>query len=616
MGIAALMKRIARSQVAAAGIIVLVCLAVYDDTLANGFVHDDHDQIINNPWITHFRHLPTIIFSSVWSFQGDPQALSNYYRPVMYIIYMVEHHLFNLSPWGWHLVNILLHSANSIMVFILFSRLSILPELQGKRAHEGSVLPSSVFPLLAALLFATHPVNSEAVAWVACVPELSFTLFFLLALYLHIKSRDKNSAVPVYTLLSVASFFLAALSKETALTFPLVLIAYDYCNANYRVRSVLKNYKRYALYGIAIAVYFTIRFYAMGGVVPREAIHQYLTTFQNFMNIFPILTDYCKLLLFPNNLSHFHAFNPAYTFFSANILLPILFTLSLLVASLYCIKTRRIAALYIFFLALIMIPLLPALYIPGLGKNIFAERYLYLPSIGFIGVISLLFQRVTHLLSNSRGISWIPIAVLLTVIGTYSYGTAQRSGVWKDDFTLWESVIAEDPENYFAIYKLGNLYLNSHQPDEAITTLRRALEANSRRTHPDLGNASYSFLNMGEAYKQKGLLDEAIRQYKKVLSLAPDFPFANYDIGIVYQQKGLLDNAIAHYRHALLFFDKPSDISDIINTYNNIGACFALKGFWDMAIENYEYVLNMDPKNPVALRNRAIAKANAMKKNK
>ena len=449
-----------------------------------------------------------------------------------------------------------------------------------------------VFPLLAALLFATHPVNSEAVAWVACVPELSFTFFYLLAFYLYIKSRDKDSALSVYSLLSVFSFFLATLSKETALTFPLLLLTYDYCSENYRAHRLLKNYKRYALYGIVVALYFMLRLYAMGGMVPREAMHQHLTAFQNFMNIFPIFVDYFKLLLFPINLSHFHVFNPAYTFFSANILLSILFTLSLLVAALYCIMTRRITALYLFFLVLIIIPLLPVLYIPALGKNIFAERYLYLPSIGFIGIIFLLFQRVTNLLSNTRGISWISIALLLTVTGTYSYGTAQRSVVWKDDITLWESAIAEDPENYFAIYKLGNLYLMNNQPDKAITTLREALEVNSLRTHPDLGNALYSFLNMGEAYKQKGFFDEAIVHYRKVLQLAPDFPFANYDIGIVYQQKGLLDDAIASYRHALKFFKRPSDIKD---TYNRIAYCFALKGLWGKAIENYEHTLSIDP---------------------
>ena len=119
-----------------------------------------------------------------------------------------------------------------------------------------------------------------------------------------------------------------------------------------------------------------------------------------------------------------------------------------------------------------------------------------------------MFQRGANLLSNKRGLSWITTALLLTVIGTYSYGTAQRSVVWKDDITLWESAIAKDPENYFAIYKLGNLYLMNNQPDKAITTLREALEVNSRRTHPDLGNALYSFLNMGEALwkEEVGLL--------------------------------------------------------------------------------------------------------------
>ena len=609
---------VSRSDVIAAALIILVCFIAYSGTLGNGFVHDDHDQVINNPWITHIGNLPAIFFSSVWSFQGDPQAVSNYYRPVMYLFYMVEYHLFGLNPWGWHLVNILLHTMNSIMVFILTRQLFAPLTTPTGREEKGITSPGALFPLAAALLFATHPVNSETVAWVACVPELSFTLFYLLAFSFHLSAREKErQAGEGCTLfssslaLSLFCFFCAALSKETALTFPLLLLIYDYGSDGYRLSPLLKQYKRYALYGAVVALYFIARLYAMGGMVPRESMHQYLTSFQSFINVFPLFFKYVKTLLLPLHLSHFHVFNPVDTLFSTAALTTLLFALFLLFSVIYLIRAQKKPSHYLFFIALVVIPLLPVFYIPALGKNVFAERYLYLPSFGFIGLLTHFLYRQEGLPTALKLPSRIPAALLVVIVGLYTYGAVQRVPVWINDRSLWEDAVRSDPDNYFAIYKLGNLALNSNRNDEAIEALKRAVEVNARRTHPDLGNAVYSFLNLGEAYRRKGLLDESLAHYKKLLRLAPDFPFANYDIGIVYQQKGLLDEAIASYRRALNFFQKKSDI---INSYNRIAYCFALKGEWDKAVENYEQVLRLDSRDPVALGNITIAKSNRRKR--
>lgn len=100
-------------------IIIVVSLGVYANTLFNGFVYDDTDQVLKNSWIRDIRNIPTIFSSPTLSFSTEKDPHTNYYRPMMHLIYMAEYPVFGLKPWGWHLINILFHAMNSIMVFLI-----------------------------------------------------------------------------------------------------------------------------------------------------------------------------------------------------------------------------------------------------------------------------------------------------------------------------------------------------------------------------------------------------------------------------------------------------------------------------------------------------------------
>ncbi|HAM50456.1 MAG TPA: hypothetical protein DCP92_07065, partial [Nitrospiraceae bacterium] len=99
-------------------IIVLFSFLVYFTALFGDFVYDDRDQILKNPWIRDIRNIPTIFSESVWSYQTGP-VISNYYRPLMHVLYMINDYLFGLKPWGFHLVNILFHCGVSVLVFLI-----------------------------------------------------------------------------------------------------------------------------------------------------------------------------------------------------------------------------------------------------------------------------------------------------------------------------------------------------------------------------------------------------------------------------------------------------------------------------------------------------------------
>lgn len=564
-------------------IILIVSLGVYANTLPNGFVYDDNQQVLENLWITNIRYLPNILFSSAWGFDIGHGA-SNYYRPMMHLIYMAEYHVFSLKPWGWHLVNILFHALNSIMVFLIVSMLINQSQI---RNPKSEILNPA---LIAALLFDTHPINTEAVAWVGGIPELSFTLFYLMAFYLYMKHHP---------FLSVVSFFLATLSKETALMLPIFIIAYDYLKGERNRKTWLK----YIPYGIAAIVYLILRLYALGGMSPRERIHPYLNTFQYLINIFPLFIQHLKSLILPINLAQFHVLNPVYSLLEIKAMSSIFLTLSI---SLIFYRLRRIDPLSLLIFLLIIFPILPVLYIPVLGRNPFAERYLYLPSIGFALILSLGIKQFASFCLTRKGIGiWFPTGIFVIILGIYSFGTVKRNFEWKDDYILWKTTIERYPNNYFALFQLGSVYLEKNLLDDAISTLEEAVKVNTHRTHPDPLILGHSSLKLADAYHKKGLLDEAIRVYIEVIKMAPNRVDANFNLGLIYYEKGLIDDAITSYQTALRFAKKPSDITD---TYNNLGNAYARKGLLSEAMKHYEETLRIDPGNLVALHNIGIVR--------
>ena len=116
-----IIKQIAVSVYTPITTVILISIAINLNTLWNGFVYDDDTQVIRNLWIRDVKNLPGILFSNVWSFEMP--MISNYYRPLMYLVYMANYYLFGLEPWGWHLVNVLFHAGVTVMVFLVAERL-------------------------------------------------------------------------------------------------------------------------------------------------------------------------------------------------------------------------------------------------------------------------------------------------------------------------------------------------------------------------------------------------------------------------------------------------------------------------------------------------------------
>jgi len=485
-------------------IILLTSFAVYFNALFNEFVYDDNLQILENGWIKNIRFIPEIFSKNAWGYRED---LSNYYRPLMNIIFMFNYHIFGLKPWGFHLMNILFHACVSVLVFIIASILL-------RKSHPSALTPSPLFPFIAAMLFATHPIHTEAVTWISGIPELSFTFFYLLSLYFYIRAGEGLKSGYLY---SVLSFSLAILCKETALTLLIILFLYDitFGSTNDRFRNYLK---RYTSYYIVAGIYLIVRFLVLGGFAPIKR-HAQLSFYQYAINVFPLFAKYLEKLLLPINLNAFHVFHPISSIFETKGMLSFGVTASFFILTFIALKKNKVA---FFCLSLMTIPLLPVLYIPAVGDNTFAERYLYLPSVGFVILLALFLVSIKSKLRRGASI----LVVVFLLLGVYATVTVSRNRDWKDDYTLFTDTVKKSPDAAIPRNILGHILSEKGWLDEGMQQYRIALALN-----PNLVEAHN---NLGNAYYKKGLLDYAIREYQIALFLNPNDRDALYNLSVVY----------------------------------------------------------------------------------
>ncbi len=546
-------------------VVGLAAFGVYLNALFNDFVMDDFHIILENPYIKSITYVPDIFFSNVLSYVD---ARSSLYRPVAHLIWMLSYHVFGLAPWGYHLVNVLFHTGVSLLVFVIARRL-----FQKTVDSSASDLPAFVV----AVLFAVHPIHVEAVTWVAATMDGAYTFFYLLAFYLYLRSTEDEPPFRRTLYVSACSFFLAALCKEPALTFPFVLLTYD-LTCRRETSGVAVLVKRQAPYLVALGAYLALRIAALGGFAPVRK-ETGLTAYQYLLNVMVLFAQYLEKLLFPVNLNNWHVFSPLDSLRTVRGATSVLIVLGF---SILLMISQRRMKLGAFGLWLIVIPLLPALYIPGLTQgleNAFSERYLYLPSFGYV-----LFLGVSTAWVWSKRSSRETLALALTlviVIGLYTVGTISRNRVWKDSRSLWSDALKKSPNNPEPYNVLGDVLRLENRVEEAIEYYKMGL-----RLRPD---SPHIHANLGTSYARLGQVDQAIQYFEGAIRLKPRFAEAYNNLGVVYIHKGQMDAAIGQFQTALRL--RPS----LASAHHNLGLALSNLGDIDSAVEHYEAALRLDP---------------------
>ncbi len=486
---------------------------IYIGSLGNGFVYDDHFLIENNPWIKDVTHIIDAFTSDSWSFNKDlihGSQTSSHYAPLRIIFNTVQHYIFGNSALMYHLTNVLLHSLNSIMVFLLTSFIF-------RRFFNDS---RTVYPLMASFLFAIHPVHAEAVLWISAVGELCMTFLVLLSFYLYIKTESGGF---IKSILSALCFLAALLFKLTALTLLPLLMIYDILLRYASLKSWLKHLRQlstsYLLFMVVLISFVVLRYYAIGGFVPVLTKSSY-DIFSVLLNAAVLLSQYFLMLVYPHSLNIIHVFHPVRGLLDFNAVfgLAAIFLFGILL-----FFSRKNRPLF-FFLLWIFFPLLPVLYYPAFVNDyVFAERYLYLPSVGFFVVVAIVFNVFSHRLHRLYAFAGYGILLVFSIYSLYT--TITRVPVWRNDFTLWTDTLKKSPDSFTAHNNIGIIYLERGEFIEAEKHFKEAIAL--------FPNFAEAYVNLGNVFYKQGMFDRAQNAYETALLIVPGYKDAIYNLSLV-----------------------------------------------------------------------------------
>jgi len=573
---AAAMTPPARQYLLQIAMLVLLCLIVYYNSLSNGFVYDDLGSIVENKYITQPERLIASLFSqSYFQFAG----LEASYRPVATLSYFLIYAIAELNPFYYHLTSLILHTLNVILVYWL----------------ANLILQQRLRALLAAMLFACHPVLAEAVNGIDWNDDLLTTLFFLLALIFYIRTKSENLAAGVrgYSL-SLAFYALGLLSKEMAITLPAIILLYDLVlrdadrdAANFKgLQNIVRNrIPVYAGYMAVSLLYICVRFFILYS--PREFLKTSAgSLFERIIYLPGHIFSFIRLALFPVNLNADYVYSHPSSFFEIWNLAGLAVVLALVgfVFLIYRYSKPIFFGIGWFLITLVPVYNLIEIYHP------LAERYLYLPVIGFCLVIPVAVHAAAKKYfrhpSTVNVVTLIPIAVILSF---YSAATILRNSVWQNNYTLWSNTVEKSPNSLTARGGLGMAYLNRGMPDEAAEQFKIAVQLNP--------GDHKNYYNLGLVYHQNGDLKQALEYFNQSVALNPEFVKAHFNLATIYLQQRSWDLAIRHYV-------KVNELdSEMAMAHYNLGMAYAMQGKLNPAVAEWQRVLQLDPHNTPAKNN-------------
>lgn len=514
----------------AAGLLCVLMLIGYSNGLSNGFVWDDSAQIVMNPDLRPGAPWIRLFTSDVWAHaHRDQRVQTNYYRPLQMATYRLTSDLFGLDSKHLHILSLVLALAAVLAAFMAYLKLT----------------DRLAIAFVAAALFAVHPVHSEAVDWISALPEIGCATFILLsfAIFLSIYPRQSDLKATgkspaerwVLCCLSLLSFALGLLWKETAVVFPIIIVAYVLSlgpgNAGQRLRS---SAKLSLPFWCVLVGYLALRFRLLGFLTVRQRIWE-LTPIQVGASVLHLVLLYWWKLIAPVDLNAYYVFSPVRSIVEMRAILALLFAVLSCVAIGYALRHAPLAA----FSALwVFITLLPVMNIYALGRNVFAERYLYLPSFGFCLLVAVIGELAMKRLPG-RVQKPVSAGLLLLVIVWYCWETFARNPDWHDDATLFRKTLVSSPNAPFV-----NFMVASMESGDAATTQSaeahylKAMELAESENPPDLLDLARTYEGMASLYADRGDYVHASEILHRWRSITPKQPEVDAEEGLILLKSG------------------------------------------------------------------------------
>jgi protein O-mannosyl-transferase len=562
----------------------LVALLVYLPTLRYGFVWDDGQLILNNPYLAQTN--PIEIFTREFWHNPEVEAGDDdnvYYRPLTNLSFYVDRKVWGLRPTGYHLTNVIINTAVVLLMCLL------LWELFGTVWLAG----------LGGLLVGIHPAMNCVVTFISNRTYLLALFFLLICAYT--LSHGQRGRKRIWPVLFGGSLLLSTLALEASLVFAAIAAAWLFLNrARYRKLPVWV-----AAIASPLAVYFLLRFGIARVPFAGTAMYRAIADPLRIINAYG---QQLQLLLFPFNQKVIYVLAKPFTSFSAYTLLGLLFLGLPLFA---VIRLGRSAgqrnagsasssskprhsthpepdAIRLGWLgyAWIVLFVLPFAHLVVLGP---AGRILYLAAPGVLILLAALFRTSVRKQPTARA----AYVLILLCTAVFAVQTLRRNPIWRDELSLSQAMVREAPASPGGHTNYAQALSYAGRKDEAIAQYRIAVSINPDYSVPRFGLA-FALIDQGD-------LPGAIRELREVVRLQPNSPRARNDLAVTLRRNGQLDSAIVEYKEALRL-DPNSEL-----TLNNLGFAYLTRGDLQQAIAAMKAALRLKPDFAGARRSLADA---------
>jgi Flp pilus assembly protein TadD len=560
-------------------LLALAVLAVFWPALRCGFVsYDDVDYVTSNPPVQQGLHWQGI----KWALTAE-QAEN--WHPLTWVSHMIDCQLYGLKPAGHHLSSVLLHAANSVLLFLLLNRMT------------GALWPSA----FVAAIFALHPLRVESVVWISERKDVLSTFFWMLTVGAYVRyvgefkvqsSKFKvSSKCKVFYGLSLVFFVLGLTAKPMLVTLPFVLLLLDFWplgrmefGPKFSWRPFVEKIPFFVLAAACSLVTFLVQNHF--GVV---------TTLERFplgvrlANIPFAYMRYIGKIFWPAGLSVFYPHRPL-GLLEVAAAVALLVTISVLAAWRWRAQPY-LAVGWCWFLG----TLVPTVGLVQVGYQAMADRYSYIPSVGLWIMVAwgarewIGDRSFRRMMAAAAGCMAVVACMVLTSV---------QIPYWHDSESLFKRVVDVTGHNFLADYNLGCNARDHGEYAQAIVDFKQALNAERNDTLRALYPQAYN--DLGYAYLHEGQISNAVGNFEQALALRPHYPEAYYNLGRAFLANGQPDVAVDCFQRALGMDPSVAEI------HCKLAAALAQWGRPAAAIAEYSRTLQLNPALDEAANNLAL----------
>lgn len=542
--------------------LVLITIVAYIPAMRGGFVWDDDQHVIQDARLGGVKGL-----LQIWT---EPGAIPQYY-PLVHTSFWIEHWLWGLHPFGYHLVNILLHALIALLLVSVLRRLNV----------RGAWVAGAIFAL--------HPVAVESVAWITERKNLLSAVFYLLAILAYLRYSPPAALIERrprgdrrFYWFAGLCFLCALLSKTVTATLPAaLLLIFWWKRGRITWRDAAPLIPFFALgFGLSYVTIWMEKHH-----VGAQGEEWSLTAIDRLIVAGRALFFYISKLLLPVRLTFIY---PRWRFTPAQIAFPVA-AITILVA-LFAARRRigRGPVTAALFFAGTLVPALGFFNVFPMRYSFVADHFQYHASMAPIALAAALIAR-----AGKRARRTIFVALVLVLAAL----TWHRAGAYRDVETLWRDTIVQNPGCWMAQHNLGLVYEQEGKLDLAIAQYRKALAL-----RPDLETSHY---NLATALAKQGDLEEARRHLEEAVRQRPSYAEAWNNLGNVLYQMGRRDEAGERYRRAI------ECDAGFLAARKNLAYAYGEQGRARESIAEYREAARIDPDDSSVLNNLAWLLATA-----